>query len=57
MDNSLRAFDVATGEERWKGNLPAPGLATPMTYVWEGRQYVVIYAGAMPRWAWSWATR
>ena len=45
MDNSLRAFDVATGEERWKGSLPAPGLATPMTYVWEGRQYVVIFAG------------
>ena len=45
MDNYLRAFDVATGEERWKGSLPAPGLATPMTYVWEGRQYVVIYAG------------
>ncbi len=45
MDNSLRAFDVATGEERWKGDLPAPGLATPMTYMWEGRQYVVIFAG------------
>ena len=45
MDSSLRAFDVATGEERWQGNLPAPGLATPMTYMWEGRQYVVIFAG------------
>ena len=45
MDNSLRAFDVTTGKERWKGNLSAPGLATPMTYTWEGRQYVVIYAG------------
>ena len=45
MDNSLRAFDVSTGEERWKTDLPASGLATPMTYMWQGRQYVVIYAG------------
>jgi quinoprotein glucose dehydrogenase len=25
--------------------LPAGGQATPMTYVWKGRQYVVIAAG------------
>jgi quinoprotein glucose dehydrogenase len=45
MDNYLRAFDGATGEELWKGRLPAGGQATPMTYVWHGRQYVVIAAG------------
>ena len=45
MDNSLRAFDVATGEELWRSDLPAPGNATPMTYMWEGRQHVVIFAG------------
>ena len=44
-DSYLRAFDVETGRELWKGKLPAPGHATPMTYMWEGRQYVVIYAG------------
>ena len=32
MDNYLRAFDVQTGEELWKGRLPAGGQATPMTY-------------------------
>ena len=45
MDDYLRAFDGATREELWKGRLPAGGQATPMTYVWKGRQYVVIAAG------------
>ena len=45
MDNYLRAFDARTGKEIWKGRLPAGGQATPMTYVWHGRQYVVIAAG------------
>lgn len=45
MDNYLRAFDTASGKELWKGRLPAGGQATPMTYVWKGRQYVVIAAG------------
>lgn len=49
MDNYLRAFDVETGEELWKGRLPAGGQATPMTYEWQGRQYVVIYAGGQAR--------
>ncbi|MEH6569039.1 MAG: pyrroloquinoline quinone-dependent dehydrogenase [Halioglobus sp.] len=45
MDNYLRALNVETGEELWKGRLPAGGQATPMTYVSKGRQYVVIAAG------------
>jgi quinoprotein glucose dehydrogenase len=45
LDNYLRAFDGRTGKELWKGRLPAGGQATPMTYVWKGRQYVVIAAG------------
>ncbi|MEM8916502.1 MAG: PQQ-binding-like beta-propeller repeat protein, partial [Pseudomonadota bacterium] len=45
MDNVLRALDVETGQELWQGQLPAGGQATPMTYVWQGRQYVVIAAG------------
>ena len=48
MDDTLRAFDVATGEQLWHWPLPAAGQATPMTYVREGRQYVVIYAGGNP---------
>jgi quinoprotein glucose dehydrogenase len=45
MDDYLRAFDAASGRELWRGRLPAGGQATPMTYVWKGRQYVVIAAG------------
>jgi quinoprotein glucose dehydrogenase len=47
MDDYLRAFDAETGEELWKGRLPAGGQATPMTYRLRpaGRQFVVIAAG------------
>jgi quinoprotein glucose dehydrogenase len=47
MDNYLRAFDVETGKELWKGRLPAGGQATPMTYrAGAGnRQFIVIAAG------------
>jgi len=45
FDDYLRAFDLETGEELWKGRLPAGGQATPMTYAVDGRQYVVIAAG------------
>jgi quinoprotein glucose dehydrogenase len=41
----LRAFNKSTGEELWKGKLPAPAQATPMTYSTDGRQFVVIAAG------------
>lgn len=49
MDNYLRAFDVETGQEIWAGRLPAGGQATPMTYEWQGKQYVVIAAGGHGR--------
>ncbi len=49
MDSYLRAFDIDTGAELWKGRLPAGGQATPMSYEWQGRQYVVIYAGGHAR--------
>ena len=45
MDDYIRAFDAKSGKELWKGRLPAGGQATPMTYMWKGRQYVVIAAG------------
>ena len=50
MDQYLRAFDIETGEELWKGALPAGGQATPMTYRGkDGKQYVVIAAGGHGR--------
>jgi glucose dehydrogenase len=47
MDNYLRAFDTDTGQELWKGRLPAGGQAMPMTYVAgkDRKQFVVIAAG------------
>ncbi|MGD8868796.1 MAG: pyrroloquinoline quinone-dependent dehydrogenase, partial [Gemmatimonadales bacterium] len=47
MDDYLRAFDIETGEELWKGRLPAGAQATPMTYRLRpaGKQYVVVAAG------------
>jgi quinoprotein glucose dehydrogenase len=46
-DDFLRAFDNRTGEELWKGRLPAGPQATPMTYRLSpgGKQFVVIAAG------------
>ena len=41
----LRAFDAASGEELWKGAIPAPAQATPMSYTLNGKQYIVIAAG------------
>ena len=49
MDYYLRALSTSTGEELWRGRLPTSGNATPMTYMWKGRQYVVIYAGGNAR--------
>jgi glucose dehydrogenase len=51
LDNYLRAFAIATGEELWRGRLPAGGQAMPMTYRLrpEGKQFVVIAAGGHAR--------
>jgi len=47
IDPSLRAFDVETGKEIWKAQLPTSGGATPMTYQTRkgGKQFLVIAAG------------
>jgi quinoprotein glucose dehydrogenase len=45
-DSQIRAFNVETGKELWSAALPAPGNATPMTYEVNGKQYLVIAAGA-----------
>lgn len=46
----LRAYDAATGDELWKGDLPVSAQATPMTYEVNGRQFVVIAAGGHGLW-------
>jgi quinoprotein glucose dehydrogenase len=52
MDPALRAFDIETGRELWKGTLPGGARATPMTYQLtpNGRQFVVISVGGSEEW-------
>jgi quinoprotein glucose dehydrogenase len=50
MDRALRAFDVETGRELWKGELPGGARATPMTYEVGGRQYVTVAVGGSEDW-------
>jgi quinate dehydrogenase (quinone) len=47
QDHYIRALDVLTGRELWKGRLPLGAETTPMTYVspHSGRQFVTISAG------------
>jgi quinoprotein glucose dehydrogenase len=51
FDPFIRAFDIETGKELWKAELPASGHATPMTYRLgaSGKQYIVIAAGGHPK--------
>jgi len=45
IDPYLRAFEVKTGKEVWKGALPASARATPMSFVSpKGKRFVVISA-------------
>lgn len=44
-EHKFRALSLATGEELWQGELPFAGMAAPMTYSVDGRQFVVIAAG------------
>jgi quinoprotein glucose dehydrogenase len=45
FDRKIRAFDSQTGRLLWEADLPLPGLATPATYVVNGKQYVLIATG------------
>ena len=41
----FRAFDKATGAVLWETELPAGTTGVPMTYMFRGKQYVVIPVG------------
>ena len=45
-DREFRAFDSRDGKLLWETELPFSGVATPATYMVDGRQYVVIGASA-----------
>ncbi|MFZ0661098.1 MAG: pyrroloquinoline quinone-dependent dehydrogenase [Acidobacteriaceae bacterium] len=44
-DRQMHAFDSSTGKLLWHATLPYSGVATPATYMIDGKQYVVIAAG------------
>jgi len=41
----LRAYDKATGEEKGAVYMPAPQSGSPMTYMLNNRQYIVVAIG------------
>jgi quinoprotein glucose dehydrogenase len=45
FDQKFHAYDKTTGKLLWETELPFSGLATPSTYMVNGKQYVVIAAG------------
>ncbi|MBL4826588.1 MAG: pyrroloquinoline quinone-dependent dehydrogenase [Spongiibacteraceae bacterium] len=45
LDDTLRAFDLHTGEILWEADLPAAGTAIPVSYEINGEQYIIIAAG------------
>jgi quinoprotein glucose dehydrogenase len=44
-DKKFRAFDSLTGKLLWQTVLPNSAIATPATYMIDGKQYVVVSAG------------
>ena len=41
----LRAFNKDTGAVVWEERMTLAPMGTPMTYVYKGRQYIVVAAG------------
>ncbi len=46
---AFRAYDKATGAVVWETELPAGTTGGPMTYLHQGRQYIVIPSAARDR--------
>ena len=42
----FRAFDKATGQVLWETVFPAGTTGAPMTYVFKGKQYIVVAIGS-----------
>jgi quinoprotein glucose dehydrogenase len=45
--SKFRAFDKATGAVLWEIELPAGTTGAPMTYMFEGRQFIVVAIGGV----------
>lgn len=44
-DSFMRAYDVRTGKELWRQELPGGGNSQPISYTVGGKQYILISAG------------
>jgi len=44
-DDTFKALNLRTGDTVWETELPASGMATPVSYQVDSRQYIVIAAG------------
>ena len=42
----FRAYNKATGAMLWETELPAGTTGAPMTYMFEGKQYIVVAVGS-----------
>lgn len=49
-DARLRAFATRTGELLWQKDLPSSANSTPVTYEYQGEQYIVVAAGGHTMW-------
>jgi len=49
FDGTVAAFDEATLDELWKINVGSPFAAPPMTFEFNGKQYVAIASGRTAR--------
>ena len=45
--NTFRAYDKATGKVVWETELPAGTTGAPMSYLHQGKQYILVAIGAM----------
>jgi glucose dehydrogenase len=45
VSSKFRAFDKKTGELVWEFDLPAKSSAAPITYMLDGKQYIVVAVG------------
>jgi methanol dehydrogenase (cytochrome c) subunit 1 len=45
LDGLIKARNSKTGEELWKFKLPSGVIGHPITYEFDGKQYVAIYYG------------
>ena len=45
--NKFRAYDKATGQVIWETEFPAGTTGAPMTYMVNGKQYIVVAIGGL----------